>query len=1325
MIQLRISIFLLFSILFGFHLVFAQTNTIVFEHLTTNDGLSHNSVKSFYQDKEGFMWIGTFNGLDRYDGIQFKKYRFTPKRYNQFVSTILEDTLGNFWFGRVPLKGNPESDTYQSFYSFSNNELLRLNILNDLTFGPDNKVYIAIKNSIYNKDIYDQDTVFFKVQKPDYQPTYELINCIKFDSAKRLWMGTDQGFFIMNPTDTTVSFFNSIVYPDLKFVQDFLFDFKGNLWATFTNQIITYNFSDNKFAKYVLPVKGNTVLTDIYQTKNGRIWVGTYEQGLFYLDEETRQFKCLLEQTSVSKIFEDRSNRLWIGTENAGVYVYDSLRNYFKQLPLYLGDKPTLMFHCDRVAKHGEKGLWIGSRSFGLLYYDFKTQKTSFIDSTNNQIDVIYEDETGKVWYNHLNYLVCYNPKKKTIEKIKHPVPNQIPIINRGNTLTEIVPFNHQLIICSDYGQVYSFNPMNKTFSLIYENKEHNIRAMLVMDDKLLLCVYSLGVLVLDESYHTTDTIYHNNKELGLIYHAVMAIHKDRFDTLWIGGYGGLSKFNPQTKEFENKFAFTESANYITSISEDEAGNLWIGSSVGIYKFDRVEQKFSLFDENHGVPTGRFFAKSAAKTKDGIMYFGGNNGIVQFDPNQVKINSTPPPLVFTDFIIHSRSGNDTKNHIQPLYMNINCLKNIHLKYKENSFTIKYAALNFTSPKHNQYKYKLEGLDEDWNFVGNQSQATYTNLNGGKYVFYVSGSNNDGVWNNTPRTLTIVIDTPPLKSWWAITLYFIFIIGIISTIYYYNLRKLRLQHQLEIKNQETESLQEINTAKSRFFTNISHEFRTPLSLILDPANRMIQDETTPKNQKKLINLIINNAQRLLFLINQILDLSKLKNGQLSMNAEPVNFKSFIKPICHAFSSRAEALNLEYRIILPDDEIILWIDRKKIENTLINLISNAFKFCPQGKITVEVTEEKDKVLVKIQDTGIGIPPDQANKVFNEYYQVNNSYQQNLAGTGIGLALVKEYLNLHQATIEVQSEENQGTTFTIAFLKGNSHFHPEEISPQNSEYKSGIISTESHLSPSFIAERCHPETNKEKSTVLLIEDNIEITSYLTDALTGKYRVISAENGLQGFEMTLHHHPDVVVCDVMMPVMDGYAYCEKVKQDDRTSHIPVILLTAKTEHEDKMKGLHLGADDYLGKPFKLDELELRVKYHIDRTNKIRTQFLTDFKLKSENEFIHSLEDQFLQKTLTCIEENYREDQFGVEKLSELMAMSRNHLYRKIKTMTNQTPNELIRNFRLRKASYLLSENSANVTEVCFEVGFNNLSYFSKCFFEFYGKHPSGFNKN
>ncbi len=699
-------------------------------------------------------------------------------------------------------------------------------------------------------------------------------------------------------------------------------------------------------------------------------------------------------------------------------------------------------------------------------------------------------------------------------------------------------------------------------------------------------------------------------------------------------------------------------------------------------------------------------------------------GSCYFNPDEVRTNLKPPPVVITGFMSNYPSQKKTDHSTNIFGKNICQTDSIHLKYIQNSFTIKYAALNYTSSHHNQYKYKLEGLDHDWRYVGNLPQATYTNLAGGKYMFQIMAANNDGLWNDKARTLFIIIDPPPWKTWWAVMIYILTTLGIIIAIYLYNIRKIELQHQLELKTRESENLRELDHAKSQFFANISHEFRTPLTLIMDPANQILQDPGISVKQEHLLTLILKNARRLLFLINQILDLAKLRNSKLVLKAEEVDLIPYLKPIIHAFSSRAEALSISFRILLPDHQIVIWIDKEKIEQALINLLSNAFKFCTKGEIRVEVREETNRVIIKVEDTGIGIPADEAEKIFDNYYQVERPYNENISGTGIGLYLVKEYVNLHKGSIELQSRENEGSTFAISLLKGKAHLKPEEIIAGPVSSGSGFEATERNHSTIKNGTSPHHEAYENMPTLLLVEDNPEMREYIVTSLSDQYKMIGAVNGSEGFEKTLEYYPDIVISDVMMPFMDGYTYCEKVKADIRTSHIPLILLTARDTDEDRIKGLTLGADDYMIKPFHLEELKLRIKYHLEQREKIRAKFLRDFKFKSEDEFIQNLKDEFLRKVISNIESHFKDDQFGVEKLSNLMGMSRKHLHHKIKILTQQTPNELIRNFRLRKAAYLLSENAGSVTAISYEVGFNNPSYFSKCFAEFHGKYPSEYKQ-
>jgi len=1300
---------------------FPQSSQPVLTQITTNEGLSFNTVAAIHQDNSGFMWFQTWKGIDRYDGIEFLNYRTIPERHTEAGEAIVEDSLGNLWYGDDLSVYKRAEDSAGQIRLNSHGEEGAIGYLIDILLGPDNLLYLATFENILTVDPYDADFTVDTILSLDSASPFQRISKIKFGKDNRLWLATEEGLYTYQTGKDTTIWFDRMKYPDNRYIHDFLFDLDGNLWAVFTDVLIKYDFHQKSTTHFQLPDQEGAVFSKVYQTNDGTIWIGTVEKGLYYLKPGQDRLDCLLDHSDISAIYEDRSGRLWIGTENAGVFLYDPMRNFYKQLPLKLEEQTWTSLHINKVLSDGESGLWITSHSLGLLYHHFKTGITSIIDEENNQSNLLYRDRQGIIWYHSREFIVCYNPQTRSIRKIRLPVTDQFPIWNYGNVITDMCLFHDKLILSSDKGQVYAFDPLTEEFTLILKN-DSNIRAMIPEKDSLMVALYRTGVVVIDSTFSITDTIYNNNTDKGLINHAVMTIYRDRFDTLWIGGYGGLSKLNPRIMEFECVFDFHGFSGYVASLLEDKQGNLWIGSSNGIYKYDRESNRFTLMDSNHGVPTGRFFSNCAAQTPGGMMYFGGNNGIVYFRPDEVRLNSEVPAMVITGFQLNVKARRDSPEDNHELFARISQQEEIRLKYWQNSFTIKYASLNYTSPQHNQYRYILSGLEDHWNEVGNRSQAIYTDLRGGHYIFQVMGSNNDGLWNKTTISIPVRIDPPPWFSWWAISLYACLVLWAVMFVYLYNVRRIRLQHQFELKSKESESLQEIDRAKSRFFTSISHEFRTPLTLILDPAEQLLKDEDANPRHLRFTNLIIKNAQRLLFLINQILDLAKLNSSQIKLKLEETDLGHFLRPVAQSFRSMAESLGLGFLILMPDQPVWVWIDKARIEQVVINLISNAFKFSTSGEIILEITEEIDTVYIRVKDCGMGIPEDQIEHIFDNFYQVENPSTKDMAGTGVGLYLVKQLVQLHHGLVEVSSELDKGSTFTVCLLKGKDHFLPEQVfSGSQPQIRANSPDLETALSAKMSVKET-PGIFRPK--LLILEDNPDMAQYLEEVLSEVYLVIKAKHGEEGFRHALEMNPDVVISDVMMPVMDGYAFCEKMKKDSRTSHIPIILLTAKTMHKDKINGLQLGADDYLQKPFHLDELKLRIRYHIEIREKIQEEFLRNFKINTETELAVSVNDKLLQTVFSHIEEHLHDDQFGVEKLSKLAGMSRKHLNNKIKSLTNQTSNELIRNFRLRKAAFLLSEKGISVSQACYQSGFNNLSYFSKCFADFYGKRPSEYHK-
>ncbi len=832
---------------------------------------------------------------------------------------------------------------------------------------------------------------------------------------------------------------------------------------------------------------------------------------------------------------------------------------------------------------------------------------------------------------------------------------------------------------------------------------------------------------------------YEAQNDKSIASNSTRVTFEDRQKRLWVGTEGsGLSWFDPATEAF-HRVKSLEAASFLKSvfgILEDADGTLWLSTNRGIVHYFPASGQFKLYDIMDGLQSNSFLS-GHYKTRNGMMLFGGHNGFNMFNPEQVKESRYVPPVLINELKLFNKAvevgqtregGVDGKPLLtKPLYL----CSEVVLSYKDYVLSFGFTSLDYTAPQKNQYAYMLEGFEQKWNYTdANQRFATYTNLTPGEYIFKVKGSNSDGVWNQLPATIRVVVTPPFWQTWWAYLFYVLAGAGVLFLLKRYTERRERLKNELELKRVESEKLQEVDQMKTRFFTNISHEFRTPLTLILGPLEKKLSEIAPGAPEGNELRMMHRNAHRLLQLINQLLDISKLEAGSVKLEPAQGDLLAFLKSMVFSFASLADSKGIKLEFGSPHASLWALFDRDKIEKIITNLLSNAFKFTPDGAmirvnvhvVASDLTEVNglETVEITVEDTGAGIPAAEMGKIFDRFFQVDGSTTREREGSGIGLALTRELVLLHKGDISVTSEVGVGTCFTLRLPVGLKQLANDKISAEKTTEGLDAL-------PVAAGERLPRPDAEMFSTwdgqaplLLVVEDNEEVRRYIHESFDGCCRILEAINGQDGLEKAIEAVPDIIITDLMMPRMDGMELCKRLKTDACTSHIPVILLTARSSIESRLDGLETGADDYLTKPFHPHELRLRVRNLVESRRKLRERFTREVKLQPKDVAITSADEKFLQLAIEVVEKHMANIDFTVENLENEMALSKMQLYRKMKALIDQTPNEFIRNIRLKRAAVLISRRSGTISEVAYEVGFNNLSYFAKCFKEMYGVTPS-----
>jgi ligand-binding sensor domain-containing protein/signal transduction histidine kinase/CheY-like chemotaxis protein len=1343
--------------IFFFTIPEAYGQKISFAHLNAEDGLSQNSVLAITQDHQGFIWFGTRSGLNRYDSKRFVTYRANAAQKgslsNNYILSLLADSRKNLWVGtrNGVNRYRPEDDSFEKigFEKEPGKEVY----INYLFEDSKKRIWATTSNSIY---------VINDTQKPVLHSFAPLANrqlgivyVVFEDSNSNIWIGAAGGLFKL--TSNGNSFDVRMYRHDAKEINgladhsitSITEDRKNQLWiGTVNGGLHLYDSEKDRFVHFKHS-GANSLINDhirkLLPDNQNRLWIGTQE-GLSVLDINTLRFENFtnepgkqesLSQNSIHSLFMDNAGTVWVGTFFGGVNSYSP---YFNHFSVYNNNSDSFRLNNNVISSIVEdhKGnILIGTEGGGLNYCDTKTGKVSYFTNDaarpgslgSNLVKVIYKDRQNDIWIGtHGGGLnrVKYEDRGISFTRYSYDaIHGDAP----GFEISAIVQDHRGILWVGTERK--GVRPFIKTGHKLVQDTGFD-KALQPLRNASVGCLLETSSNVL--WLGTTDGVYELNglilkKITGTNGLTVNCIFEDAAKNIWIGtANNGLVCFDINGNRLNTYTAKDGlSQDNVLGILQDRGGNLWISTGNGLVRMS-ADRSFKTINRHDGLAGNTFNNNSYYRDAAGKMFFGGYDGLVSFNPDEIKENKQPGPVYITG--IHFPGKDNENGESEQGYKSILQQKRLVLEHSQNVFTLDFALLSYIKPGKNGYAYKLDGYDEMWKYTTEPS-AVYTNVTPGEYIFWCKGSNNDGVWGE-PVSLQIRITPPFWKTWWAYSIYAVLFAGLVFFVtYHFYLRALYKRNN------------ELTQLKLDFFTNISHEIRTHLSLIIAPAEKLIRVAENRSHNTQEVQTIKSNSESLLQLVNELMDFRKAETGHLPLHVTENDITSFVNQVYTPFTEIAGIKNITAKLNASTKEIAVWFDKEQMQKVLYNLLSNAFKFTPDGGlIEVALQENAASVIIQVTNNGKGIAKENLDKLFDNYFQ-ENDYGQRNTGYGIGLALSKSIVELHKGIIRVSSQvqehdEDYLTIFTVELLKGNKHFTREQLTAYSKPEP--VINFSQTAIPMQVNEM--PLKNEDatggKSTLLIVEDNQSIRTFIKDILQNEYNILESADGQVGWELATEHIPDLIISDIMMPVMDGFTFCEKLKTDIRTSHIPVILLTAKTSVANQVSGLQAGADVYLTKPFSIEVLELQVRNLLASKERIRKQFSTLLSMpektpemnavngiEEQKPALHPLDEAFLNELIRLVEDNIEKTDFGVAMLSKLVAMSQPVLLKKIKAITGMSANDFVKSLRLKKACRLLLENRYTVYEVAFMVGYENSKYFSREFKKEFGKTPTEFASN
>lgn len=1311
----------------------AANKSYTFMHFSVNEGLSQNTVLSCCQDSLGRMWFATLDGLSRYDGYEFKVYKNEPEDSTSIAGNIIRkvymDKSGRLWIGTG--KGlslyDRERDAFRNFPTQDR-------AVTGIADLGENRIMVAAGGEIILFDtsamIWSDDSIIHQAGR--------LGATILYSEQGNIWIGTEEGGLFCWSAGT--GSIKRVFCPPLGIKPIQCLFMQGNLiWiATEGDGLWCYNTETGDSRNYrhernnPCSISSNYVRT-LALDQFGRLWIGTYN-GLSIMEEDrflnisSDPFKeRSLSQSSVRCIKMDSQGGMWLGTYFGGINYWHPLMNRFTTIHRQSSENSLNDNVVSCIAEDADKSLWIGTNSGGVNHYDTQTGKFSVYTLRQDGRQTLESDDIKAIHVDEksgLVYVGAHAGGLSAIDKKSHKVLhfNSFDGDNPLNVYAITPSGGDGLWIGSLEGLRY-FDTKSRSFRHFEAIPSYNgpekakIRA-LMKDSQGKLWIggdYGFHVYEVSGNRLTESKLPVSDKIISDSF--VQCLFENSTSLIWIGTRRGLLCYDRQSGKI-TKYSTQDGlpSDIIHSIEEDSYGRLWISSDKGLSCFNPFSGQFRNFTTDDGLQGNQFNTGSHLRRSNGEMMFGGIGGITAFFPEMMEDNPyTPNPFITSlevsgrEILPFDESGILTKD--------ISCTKRIVLRHDYNSFCLKFTVPNYLAGHHNKFAYILQGYDKQWQETDQTRTVTWTNLPHGEYSFKLKAANNDGKWNDEPTVLEIRV-----RPVWYLTIaakigFVILAILLITGAYFFLVRRKNEENRLELAKQEKAHQEDLHQMKMRFYINISHEMRTPLTLIINPLAEMISkcNDTWMRKQLKYVE---RNTQRLLHLVNQLMDYRRAELDVFKLKVRQEDVLRIIKENCSLYDKLAFKKKLRFNITTNLEGKTAYIDGQYLELILSNLLSNAFKYTDAGSISVNANLDRESLVIEISDTGTGIPAADQDKIFERFYQMEKEH----IGSGIGLSLVQRLVELHHGKIELRSEVGKGSTFTVTLPQDLSLYSAEELGEKGTEVHAVnskdmyILDTEEDTDTMEMKE----EEGVKRGKIIIAEDNEEISGYMLSGLSGTFEAKIAKNGAEVLEIMKEFSPDIIITDILMPVMDGLKLCAHIKQNAETSHIPVIVISSKTDRKEQIEAFRCGADDFIIKPFSMAVLNAKIRNMMRTRTIIEEKATKSMEINPEKISFNAMDEQILKKAISIVESNLDNAEFSTEEFAQQMNMSRSNLHIKLKSLTGESALDFIRKIRFKQACRLMEDGRYSISEISDMVGFNTPSYFATCFKKYMGCLPT-----